>query len=192
VRTAALCAAALLSGCASQLVNVQETIPDVVVDMRYATSENFLRQPLYHSSRCLLRPAVADRLARVAGRLRGQGLRLVVWDCYRPLRVQRKMWAMVPDERYVADPEKGSNHNRGAAVDVTLAEPSGRPLQMPTAHDDFTRAAHADAPAPDVARFNREKLRKAMMAEGFVPLATEWWHFATPDATEYDVIDEPL
>ena len=182
----------LLTACAPRLVDVRDTIPDVVVDLRYATPDNFLRQPMYAASRCLLRPAVADRLARVAGRLRAQGLRLVVWDCYRPLRVQRKMWAMVPDERYVADPDKGSNHNRGAAVDVTLAEPSGRPLLMPTDHDDFTPAAHVDAPAPDAARANREKLRRAMTAEGFVPLATEWWHYATPDALEYDLLDEPL
>jgi len=182
----------LLLSCAPSLVDVRERIPDVFVDMRYAGTDNFLKQPVYNSGRCLLRPAVADRLARAATLLRGQGLRLLVWDCYRPLRVQRKMWAMVPDERYVADPAKGSNHNRGAAVDVTLAEPSGRPLPMPTGHDDFTPAARLDAPASDVARFNRERLRRAMEAVGFAPLATEWWHYADPDATRYDPLDEPL
>jgi zinc D-Ala-D-Ala dipeptidase len=182
----------LLASCAPELVDVRERIPGAIVDMRYAGPDNFLKQPIYAKDRCLLRPAVAERLASVVGRLAEQGLRLIVWDCYRPLRVQRKMWAMVPDERFVADPDKGSNHNRAAAVDVTLAEPSGRPLPMPTGHDDFTPMARADAPAPEPGRSNRDRLRQVMEAEGFVPLATEWWHFAAPEATTYDVLDQPL
>lgn len=182
----------LLAACAPHLVDVRQRIPSAILDIRYASPNNFLRQPIYYKERCLLRPAVADRLARVASRLAEDGLRLVLWDCYRPLRVQRKMWAKVPDERYVADPSKGSHYNRGAAVDVTLAEPSGRPLPMPTDHDDLTANAHIHAPVPEPERSNRERLRKAMMAEGFVPYDTKWWRYSAPEALEYDLLDEPL
>src|SRR5205823_2554366 len=102
---------------------------------------------VYADGVCRLRAPVAERLARVARRIQARGLRLVAWDCYRPPSVQREMWRLRPDERYVADPAKGSRHNRGAAVDLTLADERGRPLAMPTAFDTFSPAAWADAPA---------------------------------------------
>jgi D-alanyl-D-alanine dipeptidase len=103
---------------------------------------------------------------------------LKVYDCYRPPEVQKKFWALVPDERYVANPVKGSKHSLGAAVDLTLVDRRGRELEMPTRYDDFTERAHRDyMKLPRRAIRNRALLREVMVRHGFVPLPTEWWHF---------------
>lgn len=109
--------------------------------------------------------------------LRPRKLGLRVLDCYRPLSVQKKFWELVPDERYVANPNKGSRHNRGFAVDLTLVDREGRELPMPSAYDDFSEKAHRDFPAPGAAGDNRALLKAAMEREGFLGLPTEWWHF---------------
>ncbi|MGZ3442427.1 MAG: M15 family metallopeptidase, partial [Polyangia bacterium] len=103
------------------------------------------------------------------------------------------MWRLVPDERYVSDPAKGSRHNRGAAVDVTLADERGRPLPMPSAYDEFTERAHRDyAGGSDGERANRALLDEVMTRHGFVGLPTEWWHFDAADWQSYPILDEPL
>jgi D-alanyl-D-alanine dipeptidase len=117
-----------LTGChrsSDQLTPIQTLAPDVRLDIRYATQNNFTHQKLYDKAECLLRPEVAEKLAAVQRELNAQGLGLKVFDCYRPLSIQRRMWAIVPDDRYVADPAKGSRHNRGAAVDLTLVRSDG-------------------------------------------------------------------
>jgi D-alanyl-D-alanine dipeptidase len=150
----------------------------IVLDIRYATPKNFLKQAVYPEARCLLRSPVAKALSRVQSALKLLGLRLKVFDCYRSLSVQKKMWALVADEKYVADPSKGSRHNRGAAVDVTLVDSFGKELEMPSDYDDFSeKAARACPRCPPKAKANRVLLEKKMMAEGFVPFDTEWWHF---------------
>ncbi len=177
----------------ADLVDVQQVIPDIVVDLKYATTDNFTGQVLYEVPRCFLRRATAERLARVQARLRKQGLGLKIWDGYRPRSVQWKMWKLVPDSRYVADPRKGSRHNRGAAVDVTLVDSTGRELEMPTGFDDFTEKAHRDYQGcSETARRNRALLEAAMTAEGFVPLPTEWWHFDDPEWRKYELLDVSL
>lgn len=161
----------------------------MVLDIRYATSNNFAKQRLYDQPRCLLRPATAAKLDAVRKEVEAEGLRLKVFDCYRPLSVQRKMWALVPDERYVADPAKGSRHNRGAAVDLTLVRADGSDLPMPTGYDDFTERAHRDytnLPADVLA--NRARLERVMTRHGFVGLPTEWWHFDDADWQRFRVI----
>jgi D-alanyl-D-alanine dipeptidase len=174
------------------LVDLKSVAPFVKVDLRYATTDNFLHQKLYPTARCFLQRSVAKRLKRVAERLRRRKLGLKVWDCYRPLSVQWKMWQASPRPGYVADPRQGSNHNRGAAVDLTLVDAQGRDLWMPTDFDDFSPRAHHGAQAPKAAQQNRRILRDAMLAEGFVPLPTEWWHYDAPDASRYPVLDIPL
>jgi D-alanyl-D-alanine dipeptidase len=175
------------------LVDVLKLDPTFVLDVRYATPNNFTRRTLYPVARCLLHAAVAERLVRVHERLRSGGLRLKLFDCYRPLSIQRELWALVPDERYVADPAKGSRHNRAAAVDLTLADSTGAELPMPTEYDDFTPRAHRDyASASHEQTANRERLEEAMQAEGFIGLPTEWWHFDSPDWKEYAILDVPL
>jgi len=126
----------------AELVDVTTVIPDVVLDIRYATTANFTGAVLYPHAVCKLRRAVAERLARAAARLRTQDRRLLIWDCYRPRAIQALLWERVPDPRYVAPPKVGSRHNRGAAIDLGLADAAGAPVVMPTAFDEFSRAAH--------------------------------------------------
>ncbi|MFN2433680.1 MAG: M15 family metallopeptidase [Gemmatimonadota bacterium] len=175
------------------LVDALAVDSTLVLDVRYATPDNFTGTTLYPVARCLLRAPIAERLARVHARLRSEGLRLKLFDCYRPLSIQRKLWALVPDERYVANPEKGSRHNRGAAVDLTLVDDSGAELPMPTEYDDFTPRAHRDYGGGTADQnANRQRLEDAMTAEGFEPLPTEWWHFDAPDWKEHAILDVPL
>ncbi|CAD5909701.1 D-alanyl-D-alanine dipeptidase [Planktothrix rubescens] len=128
-----------------KLVDIKSVNLNIRHDIRYATTNNFLKKKIYSVPRCLLRSDVAQRLSRVQQDLEKMGLGLKVYDCYRPLSVTRQMWAILPDTRYVANPAKGSRHNRGAAVDLTLVDlHTGAELEMPTAFDDFTdKAARA-------------------------------------------------
>ena len=198
----------LASACAARaprppgpdLVDITTVDPTIRLDLRYATPDNFTGVAVYPVARCLLRRDAAERLARVQRRLQADGFGLLVWDCYRPLGVQERFWALVPDERYVARPQRengrpvaGSKHNRGAAVDVTLVDATGRPLEMPTGFDDFSERAHRDAAnVKPAARANAARLESAMTAEGFQPLPSEWWHFDAPGWQAYDLLDVPL
>lgn len=176
------------------LVDVTTLDPTFVLELRYATPDNFLHRAVYDRAVALLRRPVAERLARVQKALAKKGLRLKIWDAYRPAAVQREMWKIVPDERYVANPAKGSSHGRGAAVDVTLVDASGRELDMGTKHDDFTSKAapHSKEVSPR-ARVNRMTLIAAMEAQDFQVVETEWWHFSRPaDDKFYKVLDVPL
>ncbi len=188
--------AALLSicGCASApLVDATKVHPALILDIRYATTDNFTHQKVYPAARCLLRRPAAERLAEAARDAERLGYRLRVFDCYRPLSVQKRFWTLVPDERYVANPAKGSRHNRGAAVDLTLADASGKELEMPSGYDDFSERAHRDyAGASPAARKNKELLEALMTRHGFTGLATEWWHFDLDGWKKYDVLDVPL
>lgn len=182
----------LLAG-GADLVDIRAVNPRIRLDIRYATANNFTRAQVYDEAHCFLQPDVARRLSAVHQDLKAKGLGLKVYDCYRPLSVQKKFWALVPDERYVANPAKGSRHNRGASVDLTLVDTAGREVAMPTPYDDFTTKAHRDAKdLPAEAIRNREILEKAMVRRGFLPLPTEWWHFDAPDWERYPVLDIPF
>ena len=174
-------------------VDISELDGSLVLDIRYATPRNFTGKVMYPVARCLLRRDAALRLIKVEQRLRAQGCRLIIFDGYRPLSVQKKFWNILPDERYVADPAKGSRHNRGAAVDVTLADLAGNPLAMPSDYDDFSEKAHRDyAGASLEAKKNCALLEAAMKAERFDPFPTEWWHFDAPGWERYPVSDFSL
>jgi zinc D-Ala-D-Ala dipeptidase len=162
----------------------------IKLDIKYATKENFTKEKVYPEARCLLRKPVAEALSRVQASLRLRNLGLKVYDCYRPLSIQKKFWDLVKDERYVAHPDKGSKHNRGAAVDLTLVDPSGEELEMPTPYDDFTEKAHRNYQGGDKAALrNRKTLEVAMAKEGFIGLDTEWWHFDHKDWEKYSLED---
>lgn len=174
----------------AQLVDVEKAIPGVVLDIRYATTNNFTSQKLYPNAKCYLRRATAEKLARVQTELHRMGYGLKIFDGYRPLSVQRKMWEVYPHEGYVADPKKGSRHNRGAAVDLTLIYPDGIDVLMPTPFDDFTEKAHRNSTnAPPEAIQNRELLERVMVKNGFEGLPTEWWHFDDVDWRRYKLLD---
>ncbi len=179
------------SKAADRLVDVTRLAAGIRVELRYATANNFTKHVIYPASaRCYLRAPVAARLAEVQRALQAQGLGLKVYDCYRPRSAQKTLWDIVPDERYVASPQTGSRHNRGAAVDLTLVDKDGRELPMPTPYDDFTVKAHRDYKAlPAAALRNRQLLQDAMAGRGFIPLPTEWWHFDDPDSARYPLTD---
>jgi len=185
---------------AAGLVEPTHIEGSVILDIRYATNNNFTGRQVYPSARCYLRQDIANRLVRVQKLLQRQGLGLKVYDCYRPFSVQEQFWRIMPDERYVLEPVrkdgqmvKSSRHNRGAAVDVTLVDRKGRERPMPTEFDDFTEKAHRDSvAASSEARNNSKILERAMASQGFDPLPTEWWHFDGPGWQEYPPLDLPL
>jgi D-alanyl-D-alanine dipeptidase len=162
-------------------------------DIRYATKNNFTGKVLYPEAKCALRKPVAIALARVQAALKLAGYGLKVWDCYRPSPIQDQLWKIKPDEKYVANPQKGSVHSRGGAVDVTLLEANGNEAEMPTAFDDFTPKAHRDSKRwKKVARKNSRRLEAAMVKEGFIPFPTEWWHYDFKGADQFALSDTPL
>lgn len=176
------------------LVEVVTICPDILLDIKYATTDNFTKQKVYTEAQCFLRKEVVQKLVAVQQELKKSGIGLKIFDGYRPRRIQYKFWELVPDERYVADPKKGSKHNRGSAVDVTLVRLSdSSELEMPSAFDDFTEKAHRkyDSMTSEAAK-NCRLLESVMVAHGFIPLPTEWWHFDDADWQKYDLLDIPL
>jgi D-alanyl-D-alanine dipeptidase len=173
-------------------VDVAPLVADAVLDLRYATEHNFTGKQLYPEAHCKLRRAVAAKLVRAAKALRSQDRRLVIWDCYRPSSIQKVLWKLVPDERYVANPAKGSRHSRGAAVDVGLVDKDGRAVVLPTEFDDFTAAAHRDRALKGDKGAEARRLAKAMEDAGFIGMPTEWWHYDDANATTYPLADDPL
>ena len=178
---------------AAHLVDLAEYAPELILDIRYAREDNAFEQAFYSEARALLARGTAAKLRRAADALAEQGYLLVVWDAYRPLSVQRAMWRKVPDPRYVADPARGSRHNRAAAVDVTLADRSGELLAMPTDFDGFGPAADlAWDQHPAEVRARAMTLRQAMREAGFLPYSAEWWHFSDKEWANYQLLDIPL
>jgi D-alanyl-D-alanine dipeptidase len=172
-------------------VDVVALQPSIRAEIRYATSNNFTHRAIYPpSARCYLRTQVAQRLQLVQRELQPLSLGLKVFDCYRPLSAQKALWEVVPDPRYVAPPDKGSRHNRGAAVDLTIVDSAGNELAMPTPYDTFSVRSHRDymeLPADVLA--NRNRLEAVMVRHGFVPLPTEWWHFDDAEFKSYPLSD---
>jgi D-alanyl-D-alanine dipeptidase len=178
---------------ADPLVDVRAHVPDALLDVRYAADDNALGRAVYPRAAAYLRRSCAERLSRAAAELRGRGLRLVVYDAYRPLSVQRLLWAARPDPRFVADPARGSAHNRGGAVDVGLADAAGTPLAMPSRFDEFgPRAAHGAAGVPADAAERARALRRAMESAGFAALDEEWWHYRDPESSAWPLLDVPI
>lgn len=175
------------------LVEIGALDPSIVLDIRYAGTDNFVGRPVYAASRAYLVLPEAERLVRVNIRLREQGFKLKVFDGYRPFSDHARLWELAPDKSFWADPENGSRHSRGAAVDCTLVTLDGQDVEMPTGFDDFTHRAHRSYQgASDAALRHRAVLEAAMVAEGFVPLEKEWWHFDSPVWWEYPLLDIPL
>ena len=150
----------------------------VINKMAYADTANFMHQKIYPCARCFLRPEVAEALDNANRLAKRRNLKLVMYDCYRPYQFQYKMYEIVNDPRYVAKPTKGSNHNRGQAVDIALADEDGNLLDMGNAFDDFSEKSHYKAVGiSKEGKKNRKLLRKIMEQAGFTPYDNEWWHF---------------
>jgi D-alanyl-D-alanine dipeptidase len=174
-----------------KMVELKTIMPDIDYDLRYATSNNFLHEQLYKNGEItVLRLVVARSLARVQQELTSMGLSLKIWDAYRPYSITVRMWDLIKDDRYVANPKRGSGHNRGIAIDLTIINKTdGAELNMGTGFDNFSDTAHADfmkLPA-DILR-NRKLLRTTMEKYGFNALETEWWHFYWNNS-EFEILD---
>jgi D-alanyl-D-alanine dipeptidase len=173
------------------LVDVETIQPPPLEEIRYATRYNFTGQVLYPMAEAWVHRDVAAALQRVQKELAKEGLGLKIYDCYRPLSVQQKMWDLIRDERYVSNPavNKG-RHTRGTAVDVTLVDKMGNDLDMPSSFDDFTEAAHRDSKTMTARqRANMLKLQDVMARHGLEPYPFEWWHFDFRNWKEYPVLD---
>jgi D-alanyl-D-alanine dipeptidase len=175
-----------------QMVNLIKVIPGLVLDLKYATENNFMHQKLYppvHTT--FLRKPAADSLKKVVEELKKQHLAIKIFDAYRPYSITEKMWEKVKDDRYAADPSKGSGHNRGSAVDLTLIDlNTKKELPMGTGFDNFSDTAHIDfTDLPKDVLNNRNILRKIMEKYGFIQLTTEWWHYYLPNSSSYELLD---
>jgi D-alanyl-D-alanine dipeptidase len=180
----------------ADLVEVARLDPTLKLDIRYATSHNFVGRAVYTEARAFLQRPAAEALLRAQRALRPEGYGLLIFDGYRPWSVSKLFWEVVPREKraFVANPTQGSKHNRGCAVDLSLYDlKTGREVEMPSAYDDMTERA-----APDYAggtpeqRGLRDLLRSAMEKQGFSVEANEWWHFNYRDWREYPILDIPF
>lgn len=162
----------------SHLVDLQTIIPGVQVELKYATKDNITGQAIYAFDRCFLREEAALALQKAQKELEAIGYGLKVWDGFRPQSAQVKLWQACPNARFVAPPEKGSNHTRGVAIDVTLVSKEGKELLMPSGFDDFSEKASVSyKDASQIALKNRDLLQKVMKQAGFLSYELEWWHF---------------
>jgi D-alanyl-D-alanine dipeptidase len=179
-----------------ELTNLVGVVPRVKLEIRYATTNNFLGTPVYEQARAFLQRPAAEALARVARALERRGYGLLVFDAYRPWYVTKIFWDATPDDKkqFVANPAEGSKHNRGCAVDLTLYDlKTGRAVTMPSGYDEMSDRAYADYKGGTSAeRQHREVLRAAMAAEGFEVYPYEWWHYDYRDWKFYGIGNVPF
>lgn len=175
----------------TSIVLLKKIDSTIVEDVRYATADNFTGKVLYPTNKVYLRKVAADSLAKANKYLQEKyGLRIKIYDGYRPLSVQRIMWKAYPNEDFVADPNKGSRHNRGAAVDVTLIDSAGNELEMGSAYDEFSSKSRRNYTGlSKQAAKNRAILDEALIKYGFVPLSSEWWHFDFNKWRRFSLLD---
>jgi len=173
-----------------ELIKLDNTIK---LDIRYATANNFVGRAVYTEARAFLQRPAAEALVRVHKKLKDQGLGLVIFDGYRPWSVTKLFWEVVPEDKrkFVANPAKGSKHNRGCAVDLSIYDlKTGKLIDMPSGFDEFTERASPDYKGgTEKERGNRDLLRRLMEAEGFTVNPNEWWHFDYKDWEKYAIFD---
>lgn len=159
-------------------VNLKDYSKDFVYDMKYATSDNFLKAKVYDCAECFLRLKTVKAMLNANAELMKKGYKIKIFDCYRPLDIQKRMWKIVPNPEYVANPSKGSIHNRGGAIDITLVDANGVALDMGTTFDFFgIEASHNYQNLSQEIKSNRELLKTIMIQNGFNSLDSEWWHY---------------
>ena len=166
-------------------VRLADYSDNFVYDLRYATENNFLKAKVYDCAECYTRVKTARALLAANEDFMKQGYRIKFFDCYRPNDVQYKMWEIVPNPQYVADPVKGSIHNKGGAVDISLVRLDGSLVDMGTDFDFFgKRAYHDNTDLPDTILNNRRILKETMERHGFWSIRTEWWHYNLGTASQ--------
>lgn len=180
----------------ADLVELATLDPTIKLDIRYATPNNLAGRAVYPEARAFLQRPAAEALLRAHEALKAHGYGVLVFDGYRPWRVTKLFWDVTPPDKreFVADPSKGSKHNRGCAVDLSLYDlKTGREVEMPSEYDEMSPRAYPDyAGGPDAARTARDLLRAAMEREGFTVEPNEWWHFNYKDWKAYPILDIPF
>src|SRR5580698_6220780 len=180
----------------SDLVDLTTLDPKIKLDIRYATTENFLSTPVYTSARAFMQRPAAEALLRAHRELMKQGYGLLIFDAYRPWYVTKIFWDATPPDKheFVADPAEGSRHNRGCAVDLSLYDlKSGREIEMTGGYDEMSERSYPDyAGGTAEQRAHRQVLRGAMEKQGFTVYPSEWWHFDYQDWKEYAIQNVPF
>ena len=181
---------------APNLVELVKLDPTIKLDIRYATTNNFLSTPLYTQARAFMQRPAAEALVRVNNALRPRGFGLIIHDAYRPWYVTKMFWDATPPDKhiFVANPAEGSRHNRGCAVDLSLYDlKTGQEVEMPSVYDEMTKRAYPDyRGGTDQQRQRRKILRDAMEVKGFTVFTTEWWHFDYKSWAEYPIMNTPF
>jgi zinc D-Ala-D-Ala dipeptidase len=174
-----------------ELIDLEKFIPSLVLDIRYATTNNFTKERIYTLAKAYARKPVAESLKKIQADLQAQGLGIKIFDAYRPYKATVKFYEVYKDTTYVASPYRGSRHNRGCALDLTLIDlKTGKELKMPTGYDSFSKDAWPTTPVKDpVARKNRTLLINAMEKHGFRVNSSEWWHFDFIGWKKFEVLD---
>jgi len=177
----------------ADLIELNKLDATIKLDIRYATDNNFVGKKVYPEARAFLQRPAAEAVVRVHKKLAADGLGLVIYDGYRPWAITKLFWEVTPEDKrkFVANPERGSKHNRGCAVDLSIFDlKTGKPIPMPSDYDEFTERASPDyAGGTEEERRNRDLLRKLMEAEGFTVNPNEWWHFDYKDWESYAIYD---
>jgi D-alanyl-D-alanine dipeptidase len=177
----------------ADLIELTKLSKSIKLDIKYATADNFVGRAVYPEARAFLQRPAAEGVVRVHNLLKKKGLGIVVFDGYRPWAITKLFWDVVPEDKrkFVANPERGSKHNRGCAIDLSIYDlKTGKPIAMPSAYDEFTERASPDyRGGTDEERANRDMLRRMMEAEGFTVNPNEWWHFDHRDWEQYAIYD---
>lgn len=162
----------------TRFVNLKNYSADFVLEMKYATTDNFLKQKVYPCEACFLQVKTVKNLIAASNEFKTLGYKIKIYDCYRPKAIQKKMWKIVSNPIYVANPKKGSIHNRGGAVDLTLVDSLGNELDMGTKFDYFgEEASHNYQNLSDTILKNRQLLKEVMLKHQFKAFDSEWWHY---------------
>lgn len=190
--------AAYLDSCKTnsnnKLLEIKKFIPGLVLDIKYATSDNFMKRAMYKQARAFARKPVVAQLKKIQAELKPKGYGLKIFDAYRPYKVTLAFYEGASDKNFVANPAKGSKHNRGCAVDLTIIElKTGREIAMPTPYDSFApEAASTYANLSSEVLKNRAMLINIMQKHGFRVIPNEWWHFDFNGWQQYDLLDIPF
>lgn len=178
----------------NQLIEIKKAIPNISLDIRYATKNNFMQQVMYKQARAFARKPVVEALKKIQAELNKKGLGLKIFDGYRPYAITVAFYKKASDKNFVANPAKGSKHNRGCAVDLTIINlKTGKEIAMATPYDSFSAAAAANYPTVSAeVKKNREFLISIMRKNHLNVLENEWWHYDFTGWESYALMDIPF